>query len=326
MRYLRGISLLAWIATLSCTPAAKPPPPVAEEAFVLDSKEDPKLLSGSLTSSAGQNKVAPITFLPNRVRAPAVHGSVRGKDTMMLIDTGASRHFISDWMIRRIFADDISSKTTDHIGRTVNTSRLDDPKMKIDGWGAVPDTPAVVAPNGSDSNSDLGVIMSPQQLAHGDAIVLDFPNKTMTLMKSRDAAERAIAKGPSLPRAEKCGGVYFVPAKIGDTDAKMLVDTGAWASDLRPQSAPAKALTMHSSDGQERGYGVGGAIDSHRLPKIPVTVGKVHATIDMQLLDNATDSGSCRFDGVLGMDIFQSCVLIVDEGGISGNCSPTSSF
>jgi hypothetical protein len=322
MRKFVGISFLV----LSCAPAAKPPPPIAEEAFVLDSKEDPKLMNGSLTSAAGQGKVATITFLPNRVRAPAIHGSVHGKETYMLIDTGASHHFVSDWMVRRIFADDVSAKTTDHIGRTVKTSRLDEPQMKIDGWGPVPDTPALIAPNGSSDASDLGVIMSPQQLANGGAVVLDFPNKTMTLMSSRDSAERAIAKGVPLPHADKCGGVYFVAAKVGDTDAKMLVDTGAWATDLRPRSAPAQALTMHSSDGQDRGYGVGGAINSHRLPKIPITVGKYHTTLDVQLLDDATDTGSCRFDGVLGMDVFQGCVLVVDDSGITGNCSQTSAF
>lgn len=310
----------------SCTPAAKQPPPVAEEPFVLDSKEDPKLLKGSLTSAAGQGKVATITFMPNRVRAPAVHGSVHGKETYMLIDTGASRHFVSDWMVRRIFDDDVSARTTDHVGRTVKTSRLDQPQMKIDGWGAVPDTLALIAPSGSSEASELGVIMSPQQLANGGAVVLDFPNKTMTLVSSRDSAERTLARGVALPRAEKCGGVYFVAARVGDTDAKMLVDTGAWATDLRPRSAPAQALTMHSSDGQDRGYGVGGAINSHRLPKIPITVGKYHTTLDVQLLDDATDTGSCRFDGVLGMDVFQSCVLVVDESGITGSCNQTSAF
>jgi predicted aspartyl protease len=326
VRKFEGISLLVWLATLSCAPAAKPPPPVAEEAFVLDSKEDPNVLKGPLAGIGGKGKVAAITFLPNRVRAPAVHGSVHGKETWMLIDTGASRHFISDWMIRRIFADDISQSATDHIGRTIKASRLDEPQMKLDGWGMVPDTVAMITSSGNES-SDLGVVMSPQQLAGSGAVVLDFPNKAMTLMSSRDSAERSLSKnGATLGRAEKCGGVYFVSAKIGDTNAKMMVDTGAWATDLRPQSAPARALTMHSSDGLDRGYGAGGAINSHRLPKIAVTVGAVHATIDIQLLDDATETGACRFDGVLGMDVFQSCVLVVDDGGITGKCAPSANF
>jgi predicted aspartyl protease len=326
VRKFSEISLLVWLAMISCAPAAKPPPPVAEEAFVLDSQEDPKALKGPLSSGAGKGKVAAITYLPNRVRAPAVHGSVHGKDTWMLIDTGASRHFISDWMIRRIFADDISQNATDHTGHTFKASRLEEPQMKLDGWGSVPDTAAMVSASGNSESSDLGVVMSPQMLAGNGAVVLDFPNKTMTLMSSRDSAEHAIAKGAKLPRAEKCGGVYYIAAKVGDTNAKMLVDTGAWATDLRPTSAPARALTMHSSDGQERGYGAAGAINSHRLPKIPIAVGAVNATIDVQLLDDVTESGACRFDGVLGMDIFQSCVLIVDDSGITGNCSATSSF
>lgn len=294
---------------------------------MLDSKEDPNVLKGSMSGAGSKGKVAAITFLPNRVRAPAVHGSVHGKETWMLIDTGASRHFISDWMIRRIFADDISQSATDHIGRTIKASRLDEPQMKLDGWGSVPDTVAMITAAGGNESNDLGVVMSPQQLAGSGAVVLDFPNKAMTLMSSRDAAERTLSKnGATLGRAEKCGGVYFVSAKIGDTNAKMMVDTGAWATDLRPQSAPARALTMHSSDGLDRGYGAGGAIDSHRLPKIAVTVGAVRTTIDIQLLDDATETGACRFDGVLGMDVFQSCVLVVDDAEITGKCAPSANF
>ncbi len=328
MRKFKGISSLPILLLVACTPAAKPPPPVAEEAFVLDSREDPKAATGALTSSAGKGKVAQITFLPNRVRAPAVHGSVHGKETWMLIDTGASRHFVADWMIRRIFDDNISQSATDHVGRTIKTSRLDESKIKIDGIGATPDTVAMILSSGNSNGSgDLGVTLSPQQLVGSGAIVLDFPNKTMTMMSSRDSAERTLSRSAmSLVRAEKCGGVYFMSAKVGDTNAKMLVDTGAWASDLRPQSAPARSLTMHASDGQDRGYGAGGAISSHRLPKVPVTVGRVQATIDIELLDDAVDNGACKFDGVLGMDLFQSCVLVVDDGGITGNCSAPNSF
>jgi hypothetical protein len=308
------------LAAISCAPAAKPPPPPVEEAFVLDSREDPKAMKDPLTSSAGSTKTAQITFLPNKVRAPAVRGTVHGKQTWMLIDTGASRHFIASWMIRRIFSDDIGQNATDHIGRTIKTSRLEEPQMKLDGFGAVPDTVAMIISQG-DESSDLGVTMSPQQLvSSGGALVLDFPNKTMTMMGARDSAERSLPKGAALTPAQKCGGVFFVAAKVGDANATMLVDTGAWASDLKPNSAAARSLTMQTKGGQDRGYGAGGVINSRRLPNVPVSVGAVRTSLDIQLLDDSTETGACRSDGVIGMDLLQSCVLVVDNNSITGRC------
>jgi hypothetical protein len=142
----------------------------------------------------------------------------------------------------------------------------------------------------------------------------------MTMMGSRDSAEHALPKGAALATAQKCGGVYFVAAKVGDANATMLVDTGAWASDLKPGSGPAHALTMQTKGGQDRGYGAGGVISSRRLPNVPVSVGAVHTSLDIQLLDDSTETGACRSDGVIGMDLLQACVLVVDSSGITGRC------
>ena len=316
--------IFPWIALLAaaCAPAAKAPrKPVEEEAFVLDTREDPKAAKGALTSSSGSHKTAAITFLPNRVRAPALHGTVHKNPTWMLLDTGASTHFVADWMVHRIFADDVSENVSDHIGRSIRMSRLDQPQIALDGWGAAPDVTAMITSGGME-DSDLGVTLSPQKLVAGTggAIVLDFPNKTMAFARSRDVAERSLERGNALAPASKCNGVYFLNAKVGDTDAKLLLDTGAWASDLKPLSAPAHALMMQTQDGIGRGYGAGGAITSRRLPKIPVTSGKAHFEVDIQLLDQSSETGACRSDGVLGMDFLQNCVLVIDDGAITGRC------
>ena len=317
-----------WLLPLliACAPPAKPPPPVAEEPFVLDSREDPKHPLGSLSAGSGAHQSAAFSYLPGHTRAPGIHGTVHGKPTWMLLDTGASTHFIEDWMLHRIFADDVNETATDHIGRVVKTSRLDEPKIALDGWGKTPETTAMIM-NDTSESSDLGVTLSPQKLASsGSAVVLDFPNKTITLARSRDAAERALPRGAALAPAQKCGGVYFVNAKVGDTEARLLVDTGAWASDLKPQSAAAHALVMHTVNGQAKGYGAGGVINSHRLPGITVTVGAVRQELELQLLEQAADRGACRSDGVVGMDLLQNCVLVIDEAAITGKCVVGNSF
>ncbi|MEO8877464.1 MAG: aspartyl protease family protein, partial [Polyangiaceae bacterium] len=299
-------------------------PPVAEEPFVLESRDDPKASIGSSSASstsAGAKHNASITFLSNRVRAPGIHGSLRKNPTWMLLDTGASTHFIADWMIHRIFDDTISAAASDHIGRTVHANRIDNPQIALDGWGAVPDVTSLSI--ASPESNDLGVVLSPQRLitaGSGASLILDFPNKTMSLARSRDAAERVLPRGNALPVAARCGGVYFLTAKVGDTEAKLLVDTGAWASDVKPLSAAAHSLIMQTQDGEGHGYGAGGAITSRRLPKIPVSAGKAHYDVDLQLLDETTETGGCRSDGVLGMDFLENCVLVIDEGSITGRC------
>ena len=314
-----------WICLLvgACAPAAQAPrKPMAEEAFVLESKDDPT--TAAKGSSRGQSlREASIQYLPGRVRFPAVHGSVRGKSTWMLVDTGASRNFVSDWLVHRIFEDNMGATASDHAGRNIATTVMDRPRLQIDGWGSLPDDSAMILHDASRSESDdVGVTMSPQTLAKSGVVVIDFPHKRMAMVHARSDAESVMPpNGGALAVAQYCRGIYILPAKMGDTTARLMVDTGAYATDLHPRSQAAKSLAFHTQDGQGASMGAGGAIGYHRLPHVAITSGTMSANVDVMLLDEVNDDAYCPFDGVLGMDVLEKCTLVIEDKTLTGRCA-----
>ncbi|HEX7666220.1 MAG TPA: retropepsin-like aspartic protease [Polyangiaceae bacterium] len=316
---LAPIAVLVLAACASAPPPAKKP--VAEEAFVLDSKDD-AFDDSSAASDGKDGKATTISYAPGRTRAPIVHGSVRGKATSMLVDTGASRNFVADWLAHKIFETENGSAASDHAGRRISITQMDQPRLKIDGLGSLPDDSAMLLHDASSSEqSGIGVTMSPQSLGKAGLVLIDFPHKRLAIVRSHDEVERAMPKGPALAPATYCRGIYIMNAKIGDAPARLMLDTGAYATDLHPRSQPAKALTFHSSDGQGASMGAAGAISYHRLPGLAVTSGAVHVTIDVMLLDEVNEDPYCPFDGVLGMDVLQNCALVVDDKSITGHCN-----
>ena len=316
----RAVSVV--LALGACAPAAEAPKkPIAEEAFVLDSKDDP---AAAAQASAGAQSLreASIQYLPGRVRFPAVRGSVRGKSTWMLVDTGASRNFVSDWLVHRIFEDDVGASASDHAGRKITTTFMERPRMQIDGWGSMPDDSAMILHDASRAESDdVGVTMSPQTLAKAGVVVLDFLHKRLAMTHTRSDADAMLPHGGALATAQYCRGIYILPAKLGDATARLMVDTGAYATDLHPRSQAAKALAFHAQDGQGASMGAGGAIAYHRLPHVNVSSGTMTANVDVMLLDDVNEDDYCPFDGVLGMDVLEKCTLVIDDKTMTGRCA-----
>lgn len=309
----------------ACAPTAQAPKkPVAEEAFVLESKDDPTNVGKGGGGGGKSTHEAAIQYLPGRVRFPAVHGSVRGKSTWMLVDTGASTNFVSDWLASRIFEDDRGGSASDHAGRNIRITSMDHPRLEIDGWGALRDASAHILHDSSRSESDdVGVTMSPQTLAaSGGAVVIDFPHKRLAMMQTRSDAESTFAPNSGvLATAQYCKGIYILPAKLGDATARLMVDTGSYATDLHPRSAAAKSLAFHAQDGQGASMGAGGAIAYHRLPHVNVSSGTMTANVDVMLLDEVSEDDYCPFDGVIGMDVLEKCTLVIEGKMMTGRCA-----
>ena len=110
---------------------------------------------------------------------PLVHVSVAGKPSWMLVDTGSASHVLAGWLARRagLPLKKRGNQGVDHAGRTIAEYLVDNPRMKIDGWGAVTDGPMIATEVPSFYEElDIGGFVSPQQLVagEGDAVVLDL--------------------------------------------------------------------------------------------------------------------------------------------------------
>ncbi len=325
MRRLGRAALLGGLPILSCGKAPPARLPVQEVPIGLTPGReltDAELLAMAGATGGASLREAPIGYVPGLVRAPVVRGSVRGKATWMLVDTGATHQFLADWMIQRIMIDAEGGSVTDHAGRSLSTGRLDHPELTLDAWGPLPDEPAFVLSNaGLPPDADVGVTLSPQRLGLTEAVVLDFPRGRMSLVPYGDLSSLATRGVPLAPSGMRpCGGVFLVASTIGGHAVNLLLDTGASSSDLRARSTAGRALASRSEDRMGHAFGAGGAIDSRVVHDVRIEAGEYQAKTDVYLVDAVTESTACGADGVLGMDVLEHCVLAVSRATATGWC------
>jgi predicted aspartyl protease len=266
---------------------------------------------------------------------PLVRGTVAGKATWMLVDTGANSHVVAGWLARQVGLPlkRLGDLGSDHAGRTIATFRVDHPQMAIDDWGAVPDGP-MLATEVPPLIEELGIgaFVSPQRLVDRDsaAIVLDFVAGEMRQSDYEGAVKRLGHHGTSLApnggrvcedNASPIQGLAFVlPGTIEGRAVDLLVDTGAQRSDLLASSAGGKALAARSVANKEQLYAASGRMTSRTVKRAAVTVGDYAVRTDVDLIPGTADP-YCPRDGVVSMDVLRACVLVLGKTALSGRCS-----
>ncbi len=263
---------------------------------------------------------------------PVVRGTVSGRPTWMLVDTGASSHVIAGWFAKKIGLklNRLGDMATDHAGRSVVMSRVDAPKVAIDGWGdladetmVVSDVPPIIEKLG------IGAFISPQKLNEtGDAVVLDLRAAEMRTASFKEAARPEIGVAtligegtrPCLDADSPVSGVaYMARATVGGREAWLLVDTGAERSDLLLGSGPGQALAPKSVPAKGQMYGASGKLTSRTVRRAAVTVGELDFVLDLDLIGGESDP-HCPRDGVLSMDVLRKCVLVLGKKQMVARC------
>lgn len=261
---------------------------------------------------------------------PLVHGTVAGVETLILVDTGANSHVIAGWLARKanLTLRQMGDTGTDHTGRAIETRRAPHPQVVITGWGNLPDEPMLVTdvPE-AVSRLGIGAFLSPQQLATDDVpIILDFPNKEMRTGDATTAPSN-VGSALTLDPVRACldedspvkGRAFVVQGKVDGQAVELLLDTGAHHSDLLLSSTPGKALLPRSEASKEQVYAASGKVTPRILRSAKVVVGAVEGTFDVDLIPGERDD-FCPRDGVLAMDVLQSCELILSPKTVKGQC------
>ena len=266
---------------------------------------------------------------------PLVHGSVGGVPTWMLIDTGANSHVIAGWLARKakLATHDVGDQGTDHVGRTISTSRVDKHGMTIDGWGPLREGPTLVAEIPEPvARLGIGAFISPQQLGEGGgAVVLDLAHAEMRREEARTARELVGTRGVELlggaAAARACedddspikGLAFVVPASVEGTSVSLLLDTGAHHSDLLAGASVARRFLGRTVANKEQVYAASGRITTRTLRRAKLRVGSYATITDVEVIPGQSDT-SCPRDGVLAMDVLRSCVLVLDRTNVYGRC------
>ena len=264
---------------------------------------------------------------------PLVHGTVSGEPTWMLVDTGANSHVIAGWLARKahLEARNLGDVGTDHTGRAIATSRVDHPKVLVDEWGALSDSPILVTevPE-AVARLGIGAFISPQALAAANgAIVLDLKSAEMreedgghpkALLGPRGAEVFGTAAHPCVDDDSPIRGLAFViPVTIEGTRAALLLDTGAHHTDLLSSTPIGKRFLPRSVPNREQVYAASGKIVTRTVRTAKVTLGEYAVVTDVDLIPGESDP-SCPRDGVLAMDILRSCVIVLERAKVYGRC------
>jgi predicted aspartyl protease len=267
---------------------------------------------------------------------PLVEGKVAGHPTKILIDSGASSHVVAGWLARSLGLSmkKLGDVGTDHVGKQIQTFRVEGAKLSIDGWGRLAESP-VIAMDVPEIVEKLGIgaIVSPQQLASGkNGVVLDLRDGVLRTAPFVETAHEMAGTGSplvTLGEARVCedrdsaipGLSFVIPATIDGQRANLLLDTGAHHSDLFTSSPAGQKLAPRSVPNRDEVFTASGKLVRRVLYQVKLAAGSFAATADVDLILGAPDP-SCARDGALAMDVLKSCVLLFGRGKLAVTCGP----
>jgi hypothetical protein len=319
-----GLGVVAGLSLVACA-APHVRKPVEEEPFVLSPGPPPSVREALLREQkqASGGRTAIVRVGPTR-RIPLVHGVIAGRATMLLLDTGAYDHLLEGWFAHELQDAEASGKSAaviDHANRKVTMDAWSEVSLALDGWGPLGTIRPLATRDQTMGPVTLGIgcILSPQKLAHGGAIVIDFPAGEMRAEDVAEAAARIETHRISLGTAVRCGTAYIVAATVEGKDARLLVDTGAAGTDLKGTSAPGRALAGRSAIARDI-YAVGGAVTTRVIADAKLVVGQLDTRLDVQLVEDRAFATRCASDGVVGMDVLASCVLVIEPNAMRVGC------
>ncbi len=263
---------------------------------------------------------------------PVVAGSVAGHPTLLLVDTGANSHVIATWLTRTLGLPlrELGDRGRDHVGKAIPTFRVDNPRLTIDGWGALSATSALATEFPATlERLGIGGFVSPQRLDEGgDAVVVDLARGELRSsvwdVALRELEDRgALLVGPD--QAQTCedtdgttkGVAFVVRATVEEQEVQLLLDTGAPHSDVFARSRAGRYLASRSVPTTEHVYSASGEIRARTVKGARLRAGAYDTSIDLDLIDGAPD-GTCARDGVIAMDVLRSCAVLLGTGGSSG--------
>jgi hypothetical protein len=311
-RFLVALGSIGALAACDATSHAKHAR-VAEAALPHDSPppRQPKGLAPL------PNRHAKLTFdLGSLAPLPLVHGTIGGVPTWMIVDSGASTHFAMSWMADRAKVEmhPTTTAVSDHVRHDVNVALADRSLIVIEGWGGltpgellVVDAPA----SGLGAKNNIGIMLSPQMLDDDRPVIFELDRRSIRTGTEADAVRALAARKVPVNTGDIafCHDVFSVAASIDGHAVRLVVDTGASSTDLFSLSDAGRALAAHSTSSRSDSEPVSGAVATRVAKGARIQLGALSMHKDIDILTGAPET-ECPVDGVLGVDVLRSCVLV----------------
>lgn len=282
--------------------------------------------------AAAEPRVAVVGMeLGGKKLKPHVRGTLAGRPVIFLLDTGASSHALtlSAATSGGMAVEESNIAGSDHAGAAVTVRRVSRPDITVTGLGKLQLAGALVVevPQFFDALGIAG-FLNPQLLGTGDdEVVLDFTHATLSIghhvASSPPPGTRSLGSVAACEQLDDKGirsRVFILDGEVEGHPARLELDSGASVSDLFASSGAGGALaTKHSVAGSATG--AGGEFVVRSVESTHLRIGKVEYTGKVDLIPGAAGSKACPFDGVLGMDVLQNCVLRFSKTRMDAFCT-----
>jgi hypothetical protein len=315
------VRFLLVIALASCAGTVAPPRPSTPQQ---DKKQEKKA-----TLFYSDKELAPGRTFPS----PLARGTVHGKPTVFIVDTGAQVSVI-DASLAESAGVEIGAgvAAADPSGNAVAMRRADHPAFGVDGLGLLSDRPAaVVALPTLFTQIGVGAILSPQSLADGQhSVVVDLAHDELRIT---DAPTTATATATANGSAHALLGTSLCPYVTDGLAAKALVarasidgvstvveiDTGASGTFVVAESDVGRKLSSRTDATHAKAMGAAGPIDIARIANARASSGPVTLDGPLAVMPGGKDE-HCGYDGRLGIDRLRACTLFIGEKTLEGVC------
>src|SRR5699024_8516792 len=210
---------------------------------------------GELSHAAlAQSKHAQIHFATRTGHAfpvPLLYVTVAGRATTMILDTGSPLNVLGFTMTQQLGLKVLAQRGrgADAAGRRIHYKPIESPRIRIENWDQLLKAPAVATrlPTIFDTLGIAG-LLSPWQLTHhGQALVINFPDKRFSVMSHAMATTTLdIHAGNRIPLVasarQGAGMSYTMRVHIDGVPIKLLVDTGSTSISVYADSAIGQKL------------------------------------------------------------------------------------
>ncbi len=268
----------------------------------------------------------------NAFHAPLVRGSIGGRETLFVLDTGAELHVVDAALA------DAAGIETMQVGGRIEVGNGDavrargtvDPRMVIDGWGGVPAHATLVLPLPDDMRAagiggivgvallatlERPVLLDLEQgrLTSGDHAALVRSIRTRPLLLA-DAQNARVCRHGTAP-AEAVSLV--VSGTVAGVPALLSLDTGSLHANVLANVIASAGLNATDTT---RTYDVAGERETRTLREVSIAIGELEARSDIWITDGAPDP-HCAFVGQIGIDILRRCALLLGTSDLTVRCA-----
>jgi len=292
------------VSSMACGSPARPVPPT--------------------TSAKAALFYSDVELAPGRTfPSPLVRGSVNGKATILVVDTGAQVSVIDEKLaIDAKLEVGAAVDGRDPSGNAVAMRRTERPGLGIDGLGAIAEHPTAVAALPSIfTRLGIGAILSPQALADGlHDVILDLAQREIRIVDRAPASHQgSVADVCRFAESGLAARALVAKAVIDGIPTVVELDTGASGTFVVSSSDVGRKLERRTDAERAEAMGAAGPIDVIRVGRATASIGSLTLDGPVTIMPGEKD-GSCGYEARLGIDRLRNCTLVISETSASVTC------